>query len=156
MEATTQIASSGHLRPSRETIVGFVALTLAVVAMAVDHLVASDPGLDDPVAFVITVGLSIALWLFVFGRVIPRVKADPNPGEKAAKSGFVCSLLAVFPGVPTLFVGLPFILSAGAIALGLAGRGSRRSRLAIAAVVIGSLVMALSLWYLASGGGIED
>jgi hypothetical protein len=141
---------------SRETLIGLVAVTLAIVAMAVDHLIASDPGLDDPLAFVITVGLSLALWAFVFGRVVPRAKADANPGEKAATSGFVCSLLAVFPGVPTLFVGLPFILSAGAIALGLLGRDSRHSRLAWAAVVIGSLVLLLSLGYVVSGGGIED
>ena len=152
MEADARIAVRSRAPLSRETGMGLVAITLAVVTMAVDHLIGSDPGLEDPVAFVITVSLSVALWAFVFGRVVPRAKASP---ERAAKVGFVCSLLAVFPGVPTLFVGLPFILSAGAIALGLVGRESRRGRLATAAIVIGSAVMVLALWYLGSGAGVE-
>jgi len=150
MEPNAYEMKSGRI--SRETAIGLVAITLAVITMAVDHLIGSDPGLEDPVAFVVTVSLSVALWIVVFGRVVPRAKQAP---EQAAKTGFVCSLLAVFPGVPTLFVGLPFILSAGAIALGLVGRGSRQGRLATAAIVIGSAVLVLALWYLGSGVGLE-
>jgi hypothetical protein len=38
-------------RPSRETLVGVAATALAVAAMAVDHLLGDDPGLEDPPAF---------------------------------------------------------------------------------------------------------
>lgn len=155
MQSPAPTVTAGRAPVSRETLIGLAAITLAVVTMAFDHLVGSDPGLEDPAAFVITVSLSLAVWGVLFGRVIPRTKAGPNPGDTAAKRGLVCSLLAVFPGVPTLFVGLPFVLSAGAIALGLLGRNSRRSKLAHAAIVIGSLVLLLALWYLGSGAWSE-
>jgi hypothetical protein len=143
MHSPALAATAGRTSVSRETLIGLAAITLAV-----DHLIGSDPGLEDPVAFVITVSLSLALWGVLFGRVIPRTKTATNPGETAATRGLVCSLLALFPGVPTMFVGLPFVLSAGAIALGLLGRDSSKSGRARAAIVIGSLVLALALWYL--------
>jgi hypothetical protein len=148
MHSPALAATAGRTSVSRETLIGLAAITLAVVTMTFDHLIGSDPGLEDPVAFVITVSLSLALWGVLFGRVIPRTKTATNPGETAATRGLVCSLLALFPGVPTMFVGLPFVLSAGAIALGLLGRDSSKSGRARAAIVIGSLVLALALWYL--------
>lgn len=40
-----------------------------------------------------------------------------------------------------LWLGLPFVLGGGGIALGLLGRHGERSRLATAAVVLGALVV---------------
>jgi hypothetical protein len=151
MDTNAVAFTTGRAPVSRETVIGLAAITLAVVTMVLDHLVASDPGPDDPVAFVVTVSLSLALWGALFGWVIPRIKARPDAAERAATIGFVVSLLAVVPGVPTMFVGLPYVLSLGAIGLGLLGRDSRRGRLAYAAIVIGGIVLALALFYLGSG-----
>lgn len=54
------------------------------------------------------------------------------------------SLLAAL-SMPALFVGFPFVLGAGGVALGLLGRGGDRDRLAVVAVGIGALVVAFSV-----------
>lgn len=129
---------------SRETWIGFAVTALAVAAMAVDHLMGDDaPILEDPAAFAISSGLCIALALFVFGRLVPRIKASTESAELAAKRGIVLSALAVV-GLPfTLWLGLPFVLGGGGAALGLLGRGGERSRLATVAAVLGALVVVL-------------
>jgi hypothetical protein len=66
--------------------------------------------------------------------------AAPDVPAGAARRGIVVSVLATL-SIPTLFVGFPFILGAGGVALGLLGRGGSRHRLATAAVVIGMLVV---------------
>jgi hypothetical protein len=102
--------------------------------MAVDHLI---PG--DLIAFLITSALALALTALLFGRVIPRTKASPEPSRVAARRGSLVSVLAVL-SMPTLFVGFPFVLGAAGVALGLLGRSGDRRRLATTAVVLGGLV----------------
>ena len=123
---------------SSETRIGLFVGALAVTAMVVDHLI---PG--DPIAFLVTSALALAVAAAIFGHVIPRTKAKPAASTLAAKRGTLCSLLAVL-SIPTLFVGLPFVLGGGGIALGLLGRDGERKRLAIAAVVVGTLVVLFS------------
>lgn len=123
---------------SSETGTGLLVGALAVAAMAVDHLI---PG--DPIAFLVTSALALALAAAIFGHVIPRTKANPAVSTLAARRGMVSSLLAVL-SIPTLFVGLPFVLGGGGIALGLLGRDGDRKRLAITAVVVGALVVLFS------------
>jgi hypothetical protein len=128
---------------SRETRIGIAVTALAVAAMAVDHLLGDDPGLEDPPVFLVSAALCILLAAFVFGWLVPRTTSAADAAERAAKRALLLSALAVV-AIPALFwLGLPFVLAGGGIALGLVGRQSRHDRLALAAVVLGGLVIAL-------------
>jgi hypothetical protein len=134
------------VRLSRENWIGVGALALVVGTMAIDHLVGTDPDGDDsfpvdPAAFFISVGISTVVAGVVFGWVIPRAKAPGFEPERAAVQAAVCSGLAVVPGLAFLWLGFPFVLAGGGIALGLLGRESRRRRLAGAAIAVGALVV---------------
>lgn len=134
---------------SRESAIGLLAGTLAVGAMTVDHLI---PG--DPIAFLVTSALALALAAFLFGHVVPRTKASPEPATAAARRGLLVSLLSVL-SMPTLFVGFPFVLGATGMALGLLGGGGGRHRLATAAVAIGAFVVLFSVGVYAVLGDSE-
>lgn len=127
---------------SRETWIGVAAAAIGIAAMAVDHLLEEAGGFAaDPPAFVVTAVLVIVTTAFVFGRVVPRVKASDSPAERAIGPGFVCATVAVL-GMPfLLWLGLPFPLGAGALALGLIARGGRRSRSGTIMAVLGALVV---------------
>jgi hypothetical protein len=129
---------------SRETWIGVGVTGLAIAAMAVDHLMGDDPAiLEDPFAFVVSAVFCVALAAFVFGRLVPRTKAAPNGSERAVKRAFVLSVLAVV-GIPLVFwLGLPFVLAGGGIALGLLGRQGPRRRAGLAAIALGVLVIGL-------------
>jgi hypothetical protein len=88
--------------------------------------------------------LVVAAYLFVVA--VPRIKTHPTRSGVPAPLALAVSLAAV----PTMFVALPFVLSAAAVALGLLGRRGPRRRLADTAIVIGVLVTLLALGYLAS------
>ena len=120
---------------SRETAIGIATTALAIVAMVFDHLIP-----DDPVAFAISVALSVVVAAFLFLRVIPRTKAAEEPEELAATRALVCGLLAV-PALILVWVGIPFPVAGGAIALGLIGRRRRR---ALVAIVLGIVVLLLA------------
>jgi hypothetical protein len=47
--------------------------------------------------------------------------------------------------LPGVWLGLPFVLAGGAITLGVLGRESARRRLAIAAIVVGAVVLLLAV-----------
>jgi hypothetical protein len=131
-------------RAATETLIGVAATVFAVAAMAYDHLVPGDPG-----AFVIGSTLSIVLALALFLWLIPRLKRTTT---RAANAALTCSAIAVIPGVALLWLGLPFVLAGGGIALGLIGReGERRGR-ATAAVIAGAAVLALGAAAYAIGG----
>jgi hypothetical protein len=137
-----------QLRPagtvvSRETGIGIVVTAVAIVAMAFDHLRGDDPGLEDPIAFVISSVLCLAAFAVVFGVVIPRTKAAEDPTERAGKRGLVCSLVAV-PSIALLWLGLPWVIGGGGVALGLLGLSGERRRLAAAAIAIGAFVLVLT------------
>jgi hypothetical protein len=126
---------------SRETAIGLGVSALAVVAMAFDHLIDVEEGFPaDPPAFLIAVAIILVLALIVFGRLVPRTKSGPALAERAAKRGFVCGILAV-PSIGLIWLGVPFVVAGGAIALGLLGRGGDRTQLATAAIVLGSAVL---------------
>jgi hypothetical protein len=125
---------------SREARIGIGVTALAILAMAVDHLMGDDPGLEDPPAFLIASGLSLALAAFLFGRIVPRATKTAPP-ERRARDGLICSVLAVVPGIATVWLGLPFILAGAGLALGLHARQERPSRRATAAIVIGALAL---------------
>jgi hypothetical protein len=111
-------------------MIGVVATAVAIGAMAADHLMGDDPGLEDPPAFFVAAGLCVLVAILLFGIVLPRTSE-----ERAARRGFISSVLAVV-SIPLAFLGFFFVLAAGGIALGRMGEG----RLATAAVAIGAVV----------------
>lgn len=132
-------------RERNAVLVGLVALLVAIGAMAIDHLVGTDrtdeEGLVDPAMFAISVGLSLAVAAFLFGWLVPR-ETSRGP-ERAARSGLVCSVVSVIPGIALLWVGFPFVVAGAGLALGLEGRGSGRRFESRAAMAIGGLVLVL-------------
>jgi hypothetical protein len=60
---------------------------VALVAMAFDHLVGDDPGLEDPVAFAVSAVLTLVTAAGIFGVLIPRVKR----GEGSARNELRCA-----------------------------------------------------------------
>jgi hypothetical protein len=115
---------------------------LAILAMAVDHLMGSDPGLEDPPAFLTASGLSVALAAFLFARVVPR--ATEAGADRAARNALTLSVLALVPGLATLWLGLPFVLAGAGVALGLTARDGGPSRRATAAIAIGAIALLVS------------
>jgi len=137
---------------SRATWIGVAVTALAVAAMAVDHLMGDDPAvLEDPFAFALSAVLCVALAAFVFGRLVPRTKAASDYAERASRRALVLSALAVI-GAPLVFwLGLPFVLAGGGVALGLLGSDGSRRRIALAAIALGMLVIGLG----AVGYGVQ-
>jgi hypothetical protein len=145
-----RVASSAERRAlsrvSRETAIGMAVTALAIVAMAFDHLdVAGDDFPADPSAFFISSALSLIVAATAFGVVIPRVKADPNASERAARRGMVWSVVALVPGLGFVWLGVTFVVAGAGIALGLFGRRGERKRLATAAVAVGAVALGLSI-----------
>ena len=123
------------------TAVGMCVTLLAIAAMAVDHLLGDDPGLEDPVTFVISVVLSVTLAVLLFGWLVPRMVAHPTGPILAATRGLWCSVAALL-GVPlTMWLGLPFVTAGAGLVLGLRGRGSERRSRATTAVVLAVAVL---------------
>ena len=132
-------------RDPNVVLVGIVALVVAVGAMTIDHLVGTervdDDGLVDPTMFAISVTLSLTVAALLFGWLVPR-QARKGP-ERAARSGLVCSVASVVPGIAFIWVGFPFVVAGAGLALGLDGRrGARRTEAAVA-IVLGALVLML-------------
>jgi hypothetical protein len=93
-------------------------VTLGLAAMAVDHLLGDDPGLEDPPAFAISALVVLAVAGLLFGRVVPRAR-DPR------RAGFVVALIGV-ASLPLIWLGVPFAVAPAAIALGRKGEGGWR------------------------------
>jgi hypothetical protein len=130
-------------RASREIGIAVGVSLFAVAAMAVDHLlVDGDPDFGDLFTFLLSSGLALVLAAIVFGIVVPRARAAG--AERAAKRALVCSLLSML-ALPSLWLGLPFPLAGGGVALGLGARTGPRRRVAVAAVAIGSIVLLLGI-----------
>jgi hypothetical protein len=106
-------------------------VALGLAAMAVDHLLGDDPGLEDPPAFLISAATIVTIATLLFGRVVRRAR-DPR------RVGFIVALLGIL-SLPLVWLGAPFAVAPAAIALGLKGEG----RLATAAIMIGSVVLLL-------------
>jgi hypothetical protein len=136
--------TSDRIVLSRETGIGVGVVVLALVAMGVDHLLGDDPGLEDPPTFLIAAALILALAALLFGRVVPNALTASAPGQRAARDGLICSLLAIVPGFATLWLGLPFVLAGAGLALGLAAWGGQPSKRAGAAIAIALLALAVT------------
>jgi hypothetical protein len=128
---------------SRESVIGAAVTALALVAMGFDHLVGDDPGLEDPVAFLISAAFVLVTAGIVFGVVVPRAKAASNSAERTARDGLVVGVISFFT-IALIWLGVTFVVAGGAIALGLLGLGGQRRRWAVAAIVVGSGVLVVS------------
>ena len=146
----------------RETTIGIGAAALGVACMAVDHLVGTEPepGEDDsfpvdPAAFALGSGTAVVLTLALVAWLVPRTVAGEP--ERVARTAIVLGALGVVT-VPLVFLAVPFPLTVAAVdreravqcpragaavSLGLRDRATARRRRASAAVVLGSLVLAL-------------
>ena len=125
---------------SRETAIGIAVTALALVAMVFDHLLGDDPGLEDPIAFIVAAVLTIACAFVVFGVVVPRTKRSAAPADRAATRGGVLAVISVL-SVSLIWLGVTFPIAGGTLALGLLGRDSSRRWLAYLAIVIASAVL---------------
>jgi hypothetical protein len=105
---------------------------LGLAAMAVDHLLGDDPGLEDSPTFLVSGAIILLLITLLFGFVVPRAR-EPR------RTGFILALPSVL-SLPFIWLGAPFAVAPAAIALGLRGEG----KLAAAAVAIGSAVLLLA------------
>jgi hypothetical protein len=95
---------------SRENVIGAAVTVLALVAMVFDHLMGDDPGLEDPVAFVISAVFVLVTAAIVFGVVVPRAKAASNPAERAATDGLVVSVISFFT-IALVWLGVTFVVA---------------------------------------------
>jgi hypothetical protein len=135
-----------------ERLVGAVALVVSAGAMAVDHLIGTERSDDetgpvDPAMFGISIALSLATGAVLFAWLVPRERT--RGPDRAARSGLLCSILSVVPGVALLWVGVPFVVAGAGVALGLDGRRGTRRLEAMVAVGIGTfLLVAGALAYL--------
>lgn len=136
------MAKSGRF--SNETLIGIAAALFAVAAMAYDHLLPGDVG-----GFVVGSALSVVLAVALFAWLIPGWKTSV---KRAGSRGLMCSALAVVPGIALIWLGLPFVLAGGGIALGLVGREGERRGQATAAIVLGAAVFVLGAAAYAIGG----
>jgi hypothetical protein len=128
---------------SRDNIIAAAVTAFALVAMVFDHLLGDDPGLEDPVAFAVAAAFVLVTAGIVFGVVVPRAKADSEPAERAARDGFILSVIS-FLTIALIWLGVTFVVAGGAVALGFLGLGGRRRRLAMVAIVIGTGVLVVS------------
>ena len=144
--------SSAHAAATTQRLVGTITLLVTVATMAVDHLLGTDrkedeSGLADPAMFAISIVVSLAAALVLFGWLVPRERRQ-GP-ERAARSSLVLSIVSVIPGIALLWVGVPFVVAGAGLALGIDGRRGRRRVEAASAVAVGTLVLAVgSLAYL--------
>lgn len=125
---------------SRETGIGIAVTALGLVAMVFDHLLGDDPGLEDPIAFIVAAVLTIACAFVVFGVVVPRTKRSAAPADRAATRGGVLAVVSVL-SVSLIWLGVTFPIAGGTLALGLLGRDSSRRWLAYLAMVIAAVVL---------------
>jgi hypothetical protein len=106
-------------------------VVLGLAAMAVDHLLGDDPGLEDPPTFLISAAIVLVVATVLFGRVV-------RPARHPRRASFIVAVLGVL-SLPLIWLGVPFAIAPAAIALGLKGEG----RLATAAIVMGVVVLLL-------------
>jgi hypothetical protein len=127
--------------------VGTASFSVAVVAMAIDHLVGTEGDdsdlLADPLTFAISLALSGAAAFVLFGWVIPR--ATSRGPRRAATTGLVCAVVSVIPGIAVLWLGVPFVTAGTGVALGLVSWRSEPGWQAAAAVAAGLAVICLGM-----------
>ena len=75
---------------------------------------------------------------FVFGRLVATRRNSP---DRAGTTALVVGVVAVVSVPLTLWLGLPWVLAGGAIALGVDGRAGRHRGRALGGICLGVLVL---------------
>lgn len=139
MEAGRRETTPMKLSPRRAGTVVWVVL----VGIITGAILASDDPRDRSAenwVFVAGVALVTALiWWLLVVRPIARPE-----GNTPAKAGLIAGIVAV-PAIVVFWAGLPFVLGAAALVLGLEGRaraesGGGRAGIALAATILGAVV----------------
>ena len=116
-----------------------VALATAVGAIAFNALGIFGDGSDGAEysggEFWVISGLIAVATAVVFGLVVHR------SARRSAFVGLALAIAGLLLLVPAFWSGLPAVLGAGGVALGVAARRTRRSGVATAAVAIGALTL---------------
>jgi hypothetical protein len=126
--------------------IGAASFAVAVLAMAIDHLVGTEDDGDggllaDPLTFAVSVAVSGAAALVLFGWLVPRATSTGRP--RAATIGLISAIASAVPGIALLWLGVPFVTAGAGVALGLEGRRGERRRQAIVAIAVGLAVLCL-------------
>jgi hypothetical protein len=128
--------------PSRTPLVAAGSVVFAVALNALGVFADGTEGADHSTSeFLVVCGFIVVAAALVFGRVVPRGLKKIAATGQAGVAALVLSVLALLVIVPAFWSGLPPVLAAGGIVLGLAGRGARRSGLATAATAVGLLAV---------------
>ena len=119
---------------TRQTVlgVGIGSAALAAVALAAANFAGASGENGGAGPYAVTLVVSIAVAVGMFGWAIPR---SEHPG----RTGLAVAVLALL-SVPFYWLGLPYVLGPAAAVLGLLGRArSDNARAATAAVLLGAL-----------------
>jgi hypothetical protein len=133
-----------HRAMSREAPIAVLGATaLASVLMVYDHLIGNQPGSTDsfpvdPGGFLLSIVVIAVFALVVLGRVVPRALGD---AARETKYALALSSVAVVAAPFGIWLGFPLVLAGGGIGLGLHARRNAGGRWAIAAVVLGAVVL---------------
>jgi O-antigen ligase len=138
---------------SRDWWIGIGTTAFALGAMAVDHLLGTNESDDEPGegatldygTFAISAALTLAAAAYLFGRVVPNERG--RRPQRVVTIGLLLSVVSIVPGVVVLWLGFPFVVAGAGIALGIAGLGAAKRWKAIAAIVLGALVIAFGAVY---------
>jgi len=121
---------------TRQTILGagVAAALLAAIALAAANFVGGGENGGGP-EYAVTLGASLLVALWLFGRAIPR-------SDRPAQTGLVVGVIAVL-SIAAYWTGLPYVLGPAAVVLGLLGRARTGSRApALVAIGLGALATA--------------
>ncbi len=144
MTTTAATANAADVdAPARPWRTAAIAIVGAVALNALGIWGDGTPNHEDDalVSFVVVCGVIAVASGLVFGLFVPRALKRIAATGQAGVGALVLSVLALLLVVPGYWTGLPPVLAAGGIVVGLAGRTATRSGMAIAAVVIGLLAV---------------
>jgi len=135
--------STSHGPTSDSIAIASAVTLLAVGLMAWDHLWGNERGPGDsfpvdPATFFIALALIVITGLAVFGFTVPRALRTP---ESAGRTALIHSGSALVVALPGSWLGFPTVVAGGGIALGIKALAGTHRRLAIAAIVVGLLVI---------------
>ena len=119
---------------------------LAVALMGWDHLWGNEGGDQsfpvDAATFMLALGLIVIAALLVFGVTVPRAARREGGAHGAA---LLHSGVALLLAVPASWLGFPLVVAGGGIVLGRQALTGPRRRVAVAAIVLGILVVAFAV-----------
>jgi hypothetical protein len=119
---------------SRQAVnaVGLAAAALTALTLAVANFVSTEGGENGGVGpYAVTLGISLAVAVALFGFVIPRL-------DRPGRAGLAVGILAAL-SIAAFWSGLPYVLGPAAVVLGLLGRARSERGVGAAAIALGAL-----------------